>query len=53
MSSFVDFVTSLTQAGGKILYLLGVIALGFYIVDRGRKKAAIEQAEDEREQRAA
>ena len=53
MSAIVDFVGSLTQAGWKFLYVLGLIALGVYIVDRGRKKAAIEQAEEARERHAA
>lgn len=53
MSEIVEFVRSLTQGGWKLLYVVAVIALGFYVVSRGRKAAAAEQAEESRDRRAA
>jgi len=53
MSEIVELVTTLTRGGWKLLYVSAVIALGFYCVARGRKAAAIEQAEESRDRRAA
>jgi hypothetical protein len=53
MSEIVELVRSLITGGWKILYVTAVVALGFYAVSRGRKAAAVEQAEEARERRAA
>ena len=53
MSEIVELVQAVSITAWKVLCAVGVIALGFYVVDRGRKAAAIEQAEEARERRAA
>ena len=53
MSEIAAVVGTLTQGGWKLLYVVALVALGFYCVARGRKAAAVEQAEESREQRAA
>ncbi len=53
MSEIVEFVGILTTGGWKVLYVVAVIALGFYVVARGRKAAATEQAEESGDSRAA
>ena len=53
MSEIVELVGTMTQVGWKLLYVLAVVALGFYCVTRGRKAAAVEQAEESRDRRAA
>lgn len=52
MSEIVELVRSMTSAGWKLLCAVGLIALGYYIVDRGRKAADVEQAEESRERAA-
>ena len=53
MSEIVELAQALTGTAWKVLCAVGVIALGFYVVDRGRKAAALENAEEARERRAA
>lgn len=53
MSEIVDLVQAASSAAWKVLCAIGVIGLGFYVVDRGRKAAAVERAEETRERRAA
>jgi len=53
MSEIVELVSSLTQGGWKLLYVVAVIALGFYVVSRGHKAAVAEEAEESRDRRAA
>lgn len=53
MSEIVELVTTLTQGGWKLLYVVAVVALGYYWVARGRKAAGVEQAEESRDRRAA
>jgi len=52
MSEIVDLVRSMTTAGWKLCCGVAVIALGYYIVDRGRKAAAAELAEESRDKAA-
>jgi hypothetical protein len=52
MSEIVDLVRGMTAAGWKLFCAVAAIALGYYIVDRGRKAAAIEQAEESGDQAA-
>lgn len=52
MSEIVELVRSMTTAGWKLLCAVAVIALGYYMVDRGRKAAAIEQAEESHDRAA-
>ena len=53
MSDIVELAQAVSTTAWKVLCAVGIIALGFYVVDRGRKAAAIEQAEEARERRAA
>ena len=53
MSEVVELAGALIHGGWKLLYVIAVVGLGFYAVSRGRKAAAIEQAEEARERRAA
>ncbi len=53
MSEIVEYVRSLITGGWKVLYVVAVVALGFYALSRGRKAAAVEQAEESRDRRAA
>lgn len=53
MSEIVELTSALIDGGWKALYVVGVVALGFYAVSRGRKAAAVEQAEESRERRVA
>ena len=52
MSEIVELVRSMTIAGWKLFCAVAVIALGYYIVDRGRKAAAVELAEEARDRAA-
>ena len=52
MSEIVDLVRSMTTAGWKLFCAVAAIALGYYIVDRGHKAAAAEQAEESRDRAA-
>jgi len=52
MSEIVDLVRSMTTAGWKLLCAVAVIGLAYYIVDRGRKAAAVELAEESRDKAA-
>lgn len=53
MSEIVELTAALIDGGWKMLYVIAVVAMGFYAVSRGRKAAAVEQAEEVRERRAA
>jgi len=52
MSEIVELVRSMTVAGWKLLCAVAAIAVGYYVIDRGRKAAAVEQAEESRERAA-
>jgi hypothetical protein len=53
MNEIVDLVQAVGSTAWKVLCAVGVVALGFYVVDRGRRAAALERAEETRERRAA
>ena len=53
MSEIVELTAALIDGGWKMLYVITVVALGFYAVSRGRRAAAVEQAEETRERKAA
>lgn len=53
MSEIVELAGALIEGGWKALYVIAVVALGFYAVSRGRRAAAVEQAEEARERRVA
>ena len=53
MSEIAELARELITGGWKLLYVVAVVALGFFAVSRGRKAAAVEQAEESRERRAA
>ena len=52
MSEIVDLVRSMTAAGWKLFCAVAAIAVGYYIVDRGRKAATAELADDARDRAA-
>ena len=53
MNEIVQLVQAVSNTAWKLVCAAGVIALGIYVVDRGRKAAALERAEEVRERRAA
>ena len=53
MSGIIALLRTLAEGGGRAYFLLAALGMGFYVVARGRKAAAVEQAEESRERRVA
>lgn len=53
MTEILELAKGMTTTGWKILYAVLSIAAGLYIIDRGRKAAAREKAEESRDRRVA
>lgn len=53
MTELLTALRTAATVGSKPIVLLGILLLGAVVVNRGRRAAALEQAEDSRERRAA